>query len=437
MRRWRILLPALAAVLAAGLLAGAVRLFADGARVTYDETILQGDAADFAGVTVQTRNRMGFEVFWETAYRPGTDDTARSRMVFGGEDRSPVRDEPKVEAACYLLNEPEGRSDAEADALVEAVAARTPEGGALEEVHRAADWYEYFPLSIRMDSDVVVTELRTDLQIPVPDDFQVRVSVWGHEGARFSFTVREASGAGPTLRARSAGLREGDRAHCWFALDTGSLDTSRLPGGGGVLELDSEDRTVACAYPLPAGTRVCDLWLSEDQDTLCVLHSLDGAHTLTTLSVPDMTVRQTLALPIAAEAALSIPLRFGDLALVPASDNTLTVLAPDGGGRYAVQAQADRSGDPALEPPPYFDLQDMLAADFSGGRLVLARQQFVDGDPSQDMDLILSVYGADGRRSTMVSRCSLAAETLPERYYHGRNTQISPCWDTPLAVTIG
>ena len=67
---------------------------------------------------------------------------------------------------------------------------------------------------------------------------------------------------------------------------------------------------------------------------------------------------------------------------------------------------------------------------------MLARQQYVEEDPSQDMNLILSVYGADGQRSTMECRCSLGRETLPERFFYGRNNQLQPGWTRPVTVTI-
>ena len=439
MRRWRFLTLALAVLLAAGLGVSAAHVQSTGRNVVYDETILQGEAEAFSGIVVHTKSRMNNEVLWQTDYRPGGD--TRSTVRYGVSDWTPGADKPPVQAVCHLLNAPEGRNDAEADVMVETVAARTPEHETREEVLRAADWYAYFPLKAELYGE----PLADTLQIPVPEDLMVRVTVSRTDDKHYSFTIREASGAGPTLDAVSAGYRDGEITRCWFALDTGELDTALLPGSG-ILKTDSAARRAELAYPLPAGTKVHDLWLSPDGETLYALYTLDGAHTLTALRTEDMTVRQTIPLPIEAEALSPIwrderlklvPLwRSDSLLLVAAADETLTALSSGSDGLYTVQTQVNIAGDAVFAPPLPLQFRDLLSACAQDGRLVLARQQYVPEDPSQDMNLILSVYGADGQRSTMECLCSLGRETLPERYFYGRNNQLQPGWTRPVTVTI-
>ena len=426
MRRWRILTLLLAALGVCGLLAAGLFVSAAGRDVRYNETIVQGTAADFSSVVVHTKNRMGNEVLWQTEYCPGGE--AESTVKYGVSDWEPMEDTPFLRSDCYLLNGPEGRSYGEADALVENVAASVPEGETREEVIRAADWYEGFPLRLELDGVM----LKTEMHIPVPEDFAVRVTIGQQEAERYSFTIREATGAGPTLRARSAGYRDGNVTRCWFALDTGDLDTSALPGGGGVFETDSANLTISCAHPLPAGTRVVDLWLSEDESTLYVLHSLDGTHTLTALSTADMAVRQEISLPIAAESAAEPPIRDGDVVLLPATDGTMTVLTAGDDDLLTLRTQVSTAGDPVVET------SEPISADFRDGRLIVARQQYVEEDVTQDLDLLLSVYDESGSRSTMVSRCSVGREITPERdkrtFYTVWDFSLRPGWTRPVTV---
>ncbi len=436
MRRWRFLTLALAVLLAAGLGVSAAHVQATGRNVVYDETILQGEAEAFSGIVVHTKSRMNNEVLWQTDYRPGGD--ARSTARYGVSDWSYTDPPPSVRAYSFLTNAPSLRNGSEADAMVESVASRTPEGETREEIIRAADWYAYFPIAVWMDgdgSDSVQTE--AELKIPVPEDYFVRVIVSRPDSAQYSFTIREEAFRGPTLDAVSAGVTDGDAARCWFALDTGHFDTSLLPGGGGVMQMDAADSEVKSAYPLPIGTSVSDLWLSADAGTLYVLHSLDGAHTLTALSTKDMAVQQELALPIAAEATLEPTIRDGDVVLLPATDGTTTVLTAED-HTYTLRTQVHTDGDPVLAAPEHQDLRELVSADWSDGRLVLARQQDAEEDITQDLDLLLSVYDENGSRSTMVSRCSLGQENDPERHfrqYHGTGGfPLLPGWTEPVKV---
>lgn len=430
MRRWRMITLLLAALGMCGLLAAGLFVSAAGRYVRYDETLLQGKAEAFSGVVVHTKSRMHNEVLWQTEYHPGGE--TRSTARYGMSDWAPMEDVPFLRSDCYLLNGPEFRNCGEADAMVENAAASVPEGEKRETVIRAADWYEGFPLRLELDGAM----LQTEMHIPVPEDFAVRVTVSRQEPG-YSFTIREATGAGPTLSARSAGYRDGDMTRCWFALDTGKLDTSALPGGGGIFETDSKALTISCAHPLPTGTRVVDLWLSEDESTLYVLHSLNGTHTLTALHTADMTVRQEISLPIMAEAALDPTILDGDTLLIPATDGTLTVLTAEDNA-YTLRTQVQTVGDPVLAAPEHQELRELVSADWSDGRLVIARQQDEEADITQALDLLISVYSADGSRSTMVSRSSLGQENDPARHfrqYHGTGRfPLLPGWTNPVSA---
>ena len=436
MRRWRFLTLALAVLLAAGLGVSAAHVQATGRNVVYDETILQGEAEAFSGIVVHTKSRMNNEVLWQTEYRPGGG--ARSTATYGVSDWSYTDPPPSVRASSFLTNAPSLRNGSEADAMVEDVALRTPENETREEIVRAADWYESFPIAVWMDgdgTDSVQTE--AELKIPVPENFFVRVIVNRHTDSDYSFTVTPEDGASPTLSAVSAGVTDGDAAHCWFALDAGHLDTSLLPGGGGIMQMDSADSEVKSAYPLPLGTRVVDLWLSADESTLYVLHSLDGAHALTALNTKDMAVRQELALPSAAEAALMPTIRDEEVVLLPATDGTMTVLTAED-HTYTLRTQVHTDGDPVLAAPEHQELRELVSADWADGRLVIARQQDEEADITQALDLLLSVYSADGSRSTMVSRSSLGQENDPARHfrqYHGTGRfPLLPGWTNPVSV---
>ena len=161
-----------------------------------------------------------------------------------------------------------------------------------------------------------------------------------------------------------------------------------------------------------------------------------------------MTVRQTIPLPIEAEALSPIwrderlklvPLwRSDSLLLVAAADETLTALSLGSDGLYTVQTQVSIAGDAVFAPPLPLQFRDLLSACAQDGRLVLARLQDADEDITQDLDLLLSVYDENGSRSTMVSRCSLGRENDPERHfrqYHGTGGfPLLPGWTEPVKV---
>ena len=431
MRRWRILTLLLAALGVCGLLAAGLFVSAVGRDVKYDEMILQGAAADFSGVALHTKIRMGNELLWQTEYRPGGDTRTTAR--YGVSDWAYTDPPPSVRASSFLTNAPAHRNGSEADAMVESVALRTPENETREEVVRAADWYESFPLQLDLES-----VFNYELKIPVPENFFVRVTVSREVGTGFSFTVTPEDSTSPTLSAVSAGLVRGEDAHCWFALDAGHLDTSLLPGGGGVMQMDTADGEVEAAYPLPVGARVVDLWLSEDESTLYVLHSLDGVHALTALGTKDMAVRQEISLPIASEAALGPTIRDDEVVLLPATDGTLTVLTAGDDDLLTLRAAVNTAGDPVMEAPEQEDLRELVSADWADGRLVLARQQYIEEDITQDLDLLLSIYDENGSRSTMVSRCSVGREITPERdkrtFYTVWDFPLRPGWVRPVTV---
>ena len=151
-----------------------------------------------------------------------------------------------------------------------------------------------------------------------------------------------------------------------------------------------------------------------------------------------MAVQQEISLPISAEAAIRPTIRDGKVALIPATDGTLTVLTADDDNSCTLRALVNTEGDPVLQAPEHFDIRELVSADWSDGRLVLARQQDADEDITQDLDLLLSVYGEDGSRSTMASRCSLGRENDPERHfrqYHGTGGfPLLPGWTEPVKV---
>ena len=65
MRKWRILSALLAVLLAAGLGISAAQLQAEGTNVTFTRTLLAGEKADFAGVAVTERARLGGGLHWD------------------------------------------------------------------------------------------------------------------------------------------------------------------------------------------------------------------------------------------------------------------------------------------------------------------------------------------------------------------------------------
>ena len=267
----------------------------------------------------------------------------------------------------------------------------------------------------------------------VPEDLTVDVTYGSYddEYGYLNFTVR-CPAEPRLLTTKAAAIRTKDTLTYWFTLecrraDGSALDTSRIPGGTGVFQLDTTAGTLETVYPFPAETRIDDLWLTEDETQLCLLTERGGAHTLTVLSVPEMDVVQTLALPIAAD--VGVPYREAELLLLPAADETLTVLTLGADGTFTVRKTVHTGGDPAL--PPY-------TAAFDGVRLALAQPAAEDEDLTQDLDWVLSVYDEGGARSTMRCRCSLGQEIVPEWRRAGPENAkiIQPWWFDALHLEL-
>lgn len=472
MRKWRILTVLLAALAAAGLIAAAVWVHTGGSRVGYDETVLQGEAGAFEGVTVRTKALLGNNVFFETVYRPGTAQTPESRSWYGKSDWF-SEEVPVFSVRSVLAPDTHCSAEETADAMVRDVASRAPAdpeayyaeqartqdnrssltaseaGVTYTERVRARDYFETIPLEIlfdeaysdEKDADWQVYRL---LQLPVPEDLTLLVSVHFYDypdRTRYNRSIDAAEGGVPNLGVAFAKQAGGVY---WFTLDCtlsdgGTLDTSRIPGGAGVFRFDTKANTAKTVFPLDAGTKTAALWLSEDEETLYLLHSLRGAHTLTALSVPDMAVRQSLALPFSAEAAMKAPYRQDGLLLIPADDGELLALTLGEDGLYKLEKQVDAAGDPALEQDARLEPWETITAALADGRLVLARQP-MEEDASRDVDLILSVYDESGARHSMESRCSLRREIDPERnwrHYHFGNYPLLPSWQEPVRIEIG
>lgn len=453
MRKWRLLTVLLAALAVTGLLMATLWISGTGKCVTYDETVLQGDASAFAGVTIRTRNQMREYVNWETEYRPGTGETPETKMRYRRGDWQ-YRGEAIFSVRTPLLPMTNGAVEGVADEMVRDVASRAPaDVQEYQERVRAADYYDVFPMQYVFDECNNVArgqswKLNELLQIPVPEDLTLLVSIYfyGHPNhARYNCTIDAAEGTVPELGVSFAKQESKNGGVYWFTLDcslpgNGTLDTSRISGGTGIFRFDTAENTAETVYPFPAETKICDLWLSEDESTLYLLRSLSGVHTLTALSVPDMTETQVLTLPTAVDAALTTPYRRDGLLLVPATDGTLLVLTRNADNTYTLEKQMNAADDPALTQTDYMEPWEQITADYWDGRLALVRLQFADGDITQDMDLVISVYAEDGARSTMESRCSLGQDNDPElmfrEYHHTNYPPIQPAWTDPVQVEI-
>ena len=75
MRKWRMLSALLAVLLAAGLGISAAHVQAAGRNVTFDETMLEGNASDFDGLQVQAQYSFDGCLHWDVGYDPGRGST--------------------------------------------------------------------------------------------------------------------------------------------------------------------------------------------------------------------------------------------------------------------------------------------------------------------------------------------------------------------------
>ena len=437
MRKWRLLSALLAVLAAAGLLVSALWVSASGHDVTFAETLLEGEAADFQGIEITARAQLGWDVLWETALRPGTNRAQQTHRTYA----VPVSPESDIPEPCISVSMGVfygAQTEMDESALrhgADRIAEQAPDGAAGQSgTISARDMSETLPLHFAWGSSypTETAELRPFFQIPTPEDWTVSIGIVFADPANHSLgygieAVEPNGGSWPALTVCSAGLNSDAGPQIYFTLDCslpngGALDLSAVEQGGGIYCYRPTHDTIQTVYPFPPETRVHALWLSADHETLYLIRTLGEETTLTVLSVPEMAERQIIALPFAAPAQLLEPICQENTLLIPEASGALFVLTAGDDGHLTPEMLIHTADDPAFQPAAGQPWEDTLryCAAFAGGRgrFAVAVPVF-SATEEEPLDFLLSVYDAAGRRGTMLLESSLTPDNVPEYTAYG------------------
>ena len=415
MRKWRILSALLAVLLAAELGISAAQLQAEGANVTFTRTLLAGEEAEFAGVAVTERARLGGGLHWDARCLLDTGKT-ETRCRFGAVPYEQMEYDSTLSVWLGLLTEQENLS---LQYAAEPLAASAPEGAdSVEGTLRACEVFGRLPLhaqisdpyGIPADKDEV---FRAFFDMPIPDDWTIPVSVIfvnpnDHAQGYYLEGVELNAAIGwPETNCRS--VQVGD--DFYFTLDLGAAAESA------VYRYHPQTEQIETVYSFPAHARVLAFWQTET--LLCMLHTQTDDTVITTLSLPDMAVRQNTPLQLEVGTVFYEPIRQGGTFLLPDTQGRVLALTQSADGVITPETIAVPADDPALAG--YDDKQTSLR-DYlqwntyyaaGGGRLVIAAPAESDDD-APVLDVLLSVYDAQGRRSSMRLESSLSREIVAD-----------------------
>ena len=215
------------------------------------------------------------------------------------------------------------------DAILEDVASRAPETGRYAEVIDPADYRDTYPLSMETDLpnvdswrysphgwagseeveayDRIIQTLEGFFSFPIPpEDNAWEVVIEKNEAGDFVGLELHPQTGGFVMNTVSAVGTE----TCFFAFaqnyGEASLDFSQVPGGSGVYAIDYplgegfsllDMDSLRNFCPLPEGTDLIDLALSEDETTLVVVTYRGGTYTCTVLDAASAAVCQSFSIP--------------------------------------------------------------------------------------------------------------------------------------------
>lgn len=237
MKKAAVLFLALTILGAAGLAWAHCAVSASAEAVELRETVLAGDRAAAAGVEVQFPTKCMGHMYWDTSLSVGAENTVRTQFRYesAGETRRASSDSYGANLKVMVNFGGQGASTlSETGGLERAVletAGRTDPGTQNTELVYLNDYCEFMPMladvhlpeaaAKNMGTDFNIEEMERELaelfRIPVPEDWQVEVSVAKYgDGEIKSYSVYPAQDCAPETDCMSVVTDSG----LWLAVQT-------------------------------------------------------------------------------------------------------------------------------------------------------------------------------------------------------------------------
>lgn len=413
MRKWRLLSLALAVLALIAIPAAAVWVSAQGAPIRFEETILSGDAADFAGLSIRSAYDCG-GLRWDTVYTPGTPEAeTTTRYVYSLFDRTDSA-EPEHFDVLLLWDGMEYASrgdetDAAAQRLFDEVASRAPAGASeYTETLNAEDWFDAIPLVVQVhaegwDAQAVESAVKEAISIPLEGDVPLDVTIYKGADGKFSHAVLGARGGAPEIFTVSAIGQDA----IWFALNA--------PNGAALYQL-TKDLQVNTLLPATETAEASNLFLTEDGKRLVLLGKNLGEAALRVLDAKSGETLQSLPLPIGEDVSWDA-MRQDDHLLLNTSDGQFLLLEALADGSYAVALTGSRAGTA---------MEGMQSFVWNGERLAV-----VSRSADRWLNLTVSVFFRDGKQSTLTAQCSLTSREKASPFFHS----ITPTGSTSAEIS--
>lgn len=410
-----------------GLIGMSLWLYDASDRVEITETVVEGDPSLAEGITMESRSMLDYRLFWDTAYRIGSEPAVDTRYHFSAEKEykrveTPYRGIMLTSGISYGMGSTQREEAAGYDSTAGLETAYWELYDTLGPGEKGSrmvylkDYYTYYPIGVifdfpgqgrvrRMVSDPDPTypgtyayatwQLNEYFKIPVDERTQVEISLEiGNDGK-----IQGIGGGteifGLNLYTFSVLTEEA----CYFALtcEGDSVDYSQLPDGFGIYRLpygEGTDREckikvdeMEMVYELNPEEKIAFFALDESQSRLRMIVRSGDEYRLRVIEIATMRLLQDIEVMDASERDyLYIHEEKGMLA-VTADSGKLAYITENGAGEYATRwyVSIDTGEESILD-------YSVIKMQSDGDRLIV-----VWTPRSSENDFRVSIFDTSGR----------------------------------------
>ena len=391
-------------------------------QVTIKEKVLWGETSAVEDLTVECRTHYSDYMFWDTVYKPGTEDGVTTEFAFSA---VPVREEaPADYQGVRLENVQEFGLDLNLqedehtglDLAYYELFQDTEPGEEKSRTIRLKDYQEYYPIGGHVEVpmlsigwtrlygkwDPEMETLTEYFKIPVLEEETVEISITKNRDGGL-----HGIGGGSTASEAFQMWTVGDVTEdaCYFVFDAHTtegniVNLSEIKGGYGIYRLpyvnvnEKETRLLVenleMVYELDPEVQIADLKLTEDRTRLLLTTMEQDTIVLTVIKVETMECLQRLE--IAKSGIWGC--YYGDNFIVWRLDEDhIGLVSETADGTYQPEFTVSLWEDVMR---PYTLYLSNCAMDWNGEKLVISGYKHDDWSGYYNCDFYLAVYGGTG-----------------------------------------